>query len=179
MISVFNTESKKEFAEAGFYATMDSIRIMPRRAVGEGGAMKKESQNFLIPLAESACLVMGLIYIGLQCYYGIYYRISPLKLILNILMAAAVYAVLTLLAVYPERINGLRPEECEGKIRQYSIRMVLLVKVIFMVSLLVPCVFDVLGIGMKEIAGLAVAGVILAVVVYYEYRIIRLLRKRK
>ena len=141
--------------------------------------MKRDGQNILIPLAESICLVLGLIYIGLQCYYGIYYRVSPLKLILNILLAAAVYAVLTILAVYPERINGLKPEECDGKVRQYSIRMVLLVKVIFMVSLLVPCVFDVLGIGMKNIVGLGVAGVILVVVAYYEYRIIRLLQKRK
>ncbi len=141
--------------------------------------MRKENQRGWIVLAEAVSLVIGLIYIGLQCFYGIYYRIPPWKLILNLLLVIAVYAVLTILAIYPERINGLRAEECTGKIRQYSLRMVVLVKLIFMFSLLIPCIFDVLGAGLQNAAGLIVAGLLLAVIAYHEYRIIRLLRKKK
>ena len=51
-----------------------------------------------------------------------------------------------------------------------------LVKFIFTAGLLVPCVFDVLGIGIRDAYSLIMVGLIIVVSVYYEYRIITELR---
>ena len=37
-----------------------------------------------------------------------------------------------------------------GKVRKYSIRMIRLVKLVFIIGLMVPCVGDVIGIELKE-----------------------------
>ena len=60
-----------------------------------------------------------------------------------------------------------------GKVRKYSIRMIRLVKLVF---IMVPCVGDVIGIELKDAYSLLVIAAILVITVFYEYRIIQLLR---
>lgn len=63
-----------------------------------------------------------------------------------------------------------------GKVRKYSIRMIRLVKLVFIIGLMVPCVGDVIGIELKDAYSLLVIAAILVITVFYEYRIIQLLR---
>lgn len=141
--------------------------------------MRKDKWTVPAFVMEAAGIVLGLIYICLQIYYGIYYGVSPMKIVMNLLVAVLVYAMFTMLAIYPERIHGLMPEMCTGDVRKYSIRMVRIVKFIFIASLLIPCVFDIIGIELHGIVNLVVIVMILAVIIYYEYRIIKILRRRK
>lgn len=63
-----------------------------------------------------------------------------------------------------------------GKVRKYSVRMIRLVKLVFIIGLMVPCVGDVIGIELKDAYSLLVIAAILVITVFYEYRIIQLLR---
>ena len=65
---------------------------------------------------------------------------------------------------------------CVGKVRKYSIRMIRLVKLVFIIGLMVPCVGDGIGIELKDAYSLLVIAAILVITVFYEYRIIQLLR---
>lgn len=141
--------------------------------------MRKEDYTFAALLLEALGIVLGVIYVVLQIGYGVYYGISPIKIIMNVLMAVLVYVVLTLLAIHPERINNLSQEVCTGNIRKYSIRMVCLVKFVFIASLLVPCIFDILGMEILTATSLIVVVLIFVIVIYYEYRIISILRNKK
>lgn len=141
--------------------------------------MRKEDLTVPALIAEAVGLILGMIYIGLQIFYGVAYHAEPMKLILNLVVAVLVYAGLTLLSSYPEKINGIAPELCRGKIRKYSIRMVRAVKIIFVTSLLIPCVADAAGFQMKSAYSLLVIGILLIVAVYYEYQIIHILRNMK
>ena len=141
--------------------------------------MKKGNTSIPAVVAETICAISGMAYIGLQIYYGIAYHAAVLNLIMNLLVAVLVYAGLTLLLVYPEKINGLLPEQCTGKIRVYSVRMVRLVKLVFTASLLIPCISDALGHEMRPGYSLIVIGILLFIAGYYEYRIIKIFRSQK
>ena len=124
--------------------------------------MKKEDLTVPAIFAEAIGMILGIVYIGLQIYYGIVYKVAPYKFICNI--AGVVL------------INRLPKEVCVGKVRKYSIRMIRLVKLVFIIGLMVPCVGDVIGIELKDAYSLLVIAAILVITVFYEYRIIQLLR---
>ena len=141
--------------------------------------MRKEDLSVVALLLEAVDLILGLVYIGLQIFYGLYYHVPPYKFILNLLAMVLVYVGLTLLSMHPERINGIPQEICQGTIRKYSLWMVRLIKAIFVVSLLLPSVFDVIGIGIQSVYSLIVIGLILVVAGYCEYHIIQEFKNRK
>ena len=141
--------------------------------------MRREDVSVVALLLEAIDLILGLVYIGLQIFYGLYYHVPAYKFILNLLAMILVYAGLTLLALYPEKINSIPRQVCQGTIRKYSLWMVRLVKTIFVVSLLVPCVFDAMGVGIRSVYSIIVIGLILVVAGYCEYRIIQELKNLK
>ena len=67
------------------------------------------------------------------------------RIVMNVLILILVYMGLTVLAIYPERVNGLSREVCTGAIRRYTIRMVELIKLVFVLSLLFTSICDALG----------------------------------
>lgn len=140
--------------------------------------MRKDDLTVPAILAEAVILILGITYTGMQIYYGIAYHIAPVQFICNILGIILVYAGLSVLSCYPEKINRLPEEACTGKIRTCSIRMVRLVKMIFVVGLMIPCVADVLGTEIRDAFSLVVILAIFLTVIYYEAVIIREIRKR-
>lgn len=141
--------------------------------------MRREDWSVPALLAEAVCILLELAYIGLQIYYGVSYHVAPYKFITNIAATVLLYAALTLLAVYPERINRLPAETCTGRVRVLSMRMVRLIKCVFVAGLMFPCVCDVLGIQTKDAYSIIVMGLILVIAVYYEARILQELGKRR
>ncbi len=140
--------------------------------------MKKNEMTWQAMLTEAVSLVSAVIYLGLQIYYGISYGVSAINIIMNVVVMLLVYAGLTMLGIYPERVNGLTKEACSGDVRKYTIRMVRIAKLIFVAGLLFTSICDVMG---KELPAGYTVGVIflmVAVALYYEYRIIRILRER-
>lgn len=129
-------------------------------------------------LTEATALVASLIYLGLQIYYGILYGVVMVKLITNIMVFILVFAGLTLLALFPEKVNRLSVQSCQGKIRQDTIWMVRLIKLIFVLSLLFTSICDILGIQIEAAYSLIAAGMMLATAIFYETRIIRRLREQ-
>ena len=125
--------------------------------------MKKEDLTVPAIFAEAIGMILGIVYIGLQIYYGIVYKVAPYKFICNIAGVVLIYV-------------GLPKEVCVGKVRKYSVRMIRLVKLVFIIGLMVPCVGDVIGIELKDAYSLLVIAAILVITVFYEYRIIQLLR---
>jgi uncharacterized membrane protein len=57
--------------------------------------------------------------------------------------------------------------------------MLRLIKFVFIASLLVPCLFDIFGVELMEATSLVVVLLIVLIVVWHEYRIIRLLRSHR
>ena len=141
--------------------------------------MKKEDLTVLAILAEAVGVLLGILYIGLQIFYGINYHVAPYKYICNIAGFVLVYAGLTILSNHPERINRIPEQMCVGKIRIYSLRMLRLVKLIFVVGLMIPCVADVIGRQMQDAYSLIIIGLLLLVTIYYEYKIILTIRKNR
>ena len=47
--------------------------------------MRKEDLSVVALLLEAVDLILGLVYIGLQIFYGLYYHVPPYKFILNLL----------------------------------------------------------------------------------------------
>lgn len=138
-------------------------------------------QDWSIPavVGEAVDILSLIAYIGLQIFYGNAYGIPWYLVGINLLTAGLIYAALTFLAVYPERINRLPEEVCKGEVRKYSLRMVRLDKLIFLVGLLLPCVCDVAGI---TVPGLYNAGIIILLVliaVYYEVKILMILKNKQ
>lgn len=140
--------------------------------------MKKEDLTVPALLAEAVGLILGIVYIGLQIYYGLMYHVSPFRYIGNIFCLVLVYVLLTILSSHPERINRIPESICVGMVRKLSVRMVRIVKLIFVVGLLIPCVCDALGITLKEAYSLLVIGAILVPSVYYECKILKIMRDR-
>ena len=140
--------------------------------------MKKNELTWAAMLAEAVGLVSALIYLGLQIYYGMAYGADIFDIVMNVAAMLLVYAGLTLLCVYPERVNGLTREVCSGAVRKYTIRMVRAVKLIFVEGLLFTSICDVMRKQLKPGYSLIVVVLIVAVALYYEYRIIRIIRRQ-
>ncbi len=140
--------------------------------------MRKNEMTWSSMIAEAIGIVSAVVYVGLQIYYGILYGVSALDIALNVVAMILVYAGLTLLLVYPERVNGLRPEVCTGKVRKLTRRMLRAVKLFFVLSLLFASICDVLGKEVKPGYSVFVVIFIVLVALFYEVRIIKILRKR-
>ena len=138
--------------------------------------MRKEDLSAGAVIAEAVGMILGIAYRVLLGYYGIRFHVSPVTWIMNVLVAVLVYTGLTLLARYPEKIHALPPEKCSGKVRMYSIRMVRVIKLLFISSLLIPCISDAFGHQMKGGYSLIAIGIMIATAVYYEYHILHILR---
>lgn len=140
--------------------------------------MKKNEMTWAAMLAEAVGIVSLLLYGGLQIYYGVVYDVNAANIVMNVAAMILVYAGLTLLAVYPERVNGLSAEVCSGVIRRDTVRMVRMVKLIFVGGLLFTSICDVMGKQINAGYSLVVVVLIVAVTAFYEYRIIKILRQR-
>lgn len=138
--------------------------------------MRKSEMTWPDMMAEAVGFVAMLLYLGLQIYYGIVYGAKTVNLVLNVAGMVLVYTGLTMLAVYPERVNGLSAEVCTGKVRRLTIRMVRIIKLIFVFGLLFTSVCDVMGKEMNAGYSLVVVVLIVATAVIFEYRIIKILR---
>lgn len=139
--------------------------------------MKKNEMTWKVMLIDAVGIVSAIAYLGLQIYYGIAFHVNPVNLMMNLVFMILVYVGLTLLAVYPERVNGLTREVCSGKIRQYTLRMVRMVKLVFVEGLLFTSVCDALGKELKQGYSLIIVVLIAAIAVYYEGRIIHILKQ--
>lgn len=140
--------------------------------------MRKDEMTTTDLLLEAVGIVAAFVYLGLQIYYGIIYGAELISILMNGVMLILVYVGLTLLCFYPEKVNGLTKEACTGKVRIYTIHMVRAVKLIFVISLLFTSICDVMGIQLDGGYSLVAVALIVAVTVFYEVKIIRLLRKR-
>ena len=141
--------------------------------------MKKNHLSTETLVFEIISAIAALVYMGLQVYYGIVYGAGAVRIVMNVLILILVYMGLTVLAIYPERVNGLPREVCTGAIRRYTIRMVELIKLVFVLSLLFTSICDALGYRVDAAYSLIVMGLILAVAVVFEVKIIKILRKLK
>ena len=139
---------------------------------------KKEDWSIPALFAEAVGLILELLYIGLQIFYGITYHITVYTLVLNLAVSVLVYAFLTLWSFYPEQINRLPDDVCVGRVRLLSLRMVRAEKLIFVAGLMIPCIADVMGGMLHSIYNVGVMVILLVVAVVYEMKIIQLLRKR-
>lgn len=138
--------------------------------------MKKEDLTVPALLMEAVGLILGIVYIGLQIFYGVMYHVSPFRYMGNICCLVLVYVLLTVLSCHPEKINRIPESICVGRIRKLSIRMVRVVKLIFVVGLLIPCVCDALGVTLKEAYSLLVIAAMFIPSVYYECRILKIMQ---
>lgn len=141
--------------------------------------MKKEDMTTAGLLAEAVGIVAGLVYIGMQIFYGISYGVAAKNIILNVVMLVLVYAGLTLLARYPEKVNSLPKEKCSGTVRRDTLRMLAGVKLIFVLSLLGTSICDVMGIEISSWYSVVVVLLIVGTVFYQEGKIIHTIRKKK
>ena len=141
--------------------------------------MKKNHLSTETLVFEIISAIAALVYMGLQVYYGIVYGAGAVRIVMNVLILILVYMGLTVLAIYPERVNGLSREVCTGAIRRYTIRMVELIKLVFVLSLLFTSICDALGYRVDAAYSLIVMGLILVVAVVFEVKIIKILRKLK
>lgn len=141
--------------------------------------MKKNHLSTETLVFEIISAIAVLFYMGLQVYYGIVYGAGAVRIVMNVLILILVYMGLAVLAIYPERVNGLSREVCTGAIRRYTIRMVELIKLVFVLSLLFTSICDALGYRVDAAYSLIVMGLILVVAVVFEVKIIKILRKLK
>ena len=140
--------------------------------------MRKDEMTTTDLLLEAVGTAAAFVYLGLQIYYGIIYGAELISILMNGVMLILVYVGLTLLCFYPEKVNALTKETCTGKVRIYTIHMVRAVKLIFVISLLFTSICDVMGVQLNGGYSLVAVALIVAVTVFYEVKIIRLLRKR-
>lgn len=141
--------------------------------------MKKDEMTVIDLLLEAIIAVSAAIYIGLQIYYGVAYGVNAFNIVMNVAALLLVYTGLTLLQFYPEKVNGLTKAVCIGSIRKYTIHMVRLVKLIFVISLLFTSICDVMGQQINKGYSLLVVALIVVTALYYEYQIIKILRENK
>ena len=145
----------------------------------EENAMRKDDLTVPAILAEAVGLILGILYVGLQIYYGVVYHVAPYKFVCNIVGVILVYTGFTMMSCYPEKINRIPVDMCVGKVRMYSVRMVRSIKLVFLLGLMIPCVCDVAGVELQDAYSLFVIGLILLLALYYEYKIIRIMQKDK
>lgn len=140
--------------------------------------MKKDDMSYPAMMAEAVGIVSALLYLGLQIYYGVAYGVNMVNVVMNIVAMILVYTGFTLLTMYPERVNGLSREVCSGAIRKYTCRMLRMAKLIFVVGLLFASICDVLGKQINSAYSMVIVVLIVVTAVYYEYRIIKILREQ-
>lgn len=140
--------------------------------------MKQNEMTMAEIFVEAVGLVSGVLYIGLQIYYGVLYGAGAFGIILNVAALLLVYAGLTLLTVYPEKVNGLTREACGGKVRRYTVWMVRIVKLIFVEGILFTSICDVLGHEINAGYSLVVVALIVITAVIFEGKIIKILRNK-
>ena len=141
--------------------------------------MRKEDFTVLNAICEAVGIISTLLYIGLQIYCGILYGAGVFTIFTNVAMVLLVYVGLTLLAFYPERVNGLDVEVCTGKIRSYTIQMVLFIKLVFVFSLVFTSICDVMGADVDGAYSLIIVGVMIAIAAFYEIKILKILRNMR
>lgn len=141
--------------------------------------MRREEVTMADMLLEAVGIVSALIYLGLQIYYGVLYGVNPFRILMNAAVLILVYIGLALLCVYPEKVNGLTREACSGKVRKYTVHMVRFVKLIFVLGLLFTSICDVLGHQIHNGYSIIVVILVIVTVLYYEGKIIHILRKKK
>ncbi len=141
--------------------------------------MKKNRLSTEELVFEIISAVAALFYMVLQVYYGIVYGAGAMRILMNVLILILVYTGLTMLIRYPERVNGLPREVCTEDIRKYTIRMVELIKLVFVLSLLFTSICDALGYRIDAAYSLIVMAFILMIAVVFEVKIIKILRERK
>lgn len=141
--------------------------------------MRKEDLSVAALLAEAVGIVVLAGYIVIQIFYGINYHVPVSKLIMNILMVSLVYVGLSLLSNYPERVNSLPAEKCKGKLRVYTLRMLRLEKILFLISLLIPCISDAFGYRIDGAYSLLVIALLVVIALFYEYRIWVIIRNER
>lgn len=141
--------------------------------------MKKNRLSTEELVFEIISAVAALFYMVLQVYYGIVYGAGAMRILMNVLILILVYTGLAMLIRYPERVNGLPREVCTGDIRKYTIRMVELIKLVFVLSLLFTSICDALGYRIDAAYSLIVMAFILMIAVVFEVKIIKILRERK
>ncbi len=141
--------------------------------------MKKNRLSTEELVFEIISAVAALFYMVLQVYYGIVYGAGAMRILMNVLILILVYTGLTMLIRYPERVNGLPREVCTGDIRKYTIRMVELIKLVFVLSLLFTSICDALGYRIDAAYSLIVMAFILVIAAVFEVKIIKILRERK
>lgn len=134
--------------------------------------------SWLAMLAEAASAICALAYMVLQVLYFVSYKAGLASVVMNVLVMLLVYAGLTLLTVYPEKVNGLTPEACSGKVRTYTLRMVRAGKLVFVMGLLFASVCDLAGVELDNGYSLIIVVIIVGIAVYYEARVIKILRER-
>ncbi|MCC8168575.1 MAG: hypothetical protein LIO37_04460 [Clostridiales bacterium] len=138
--------------------------------------MKKSDWSIPAIIAEALDILILIAYLALQICYGVIYSVSIYQVIMNIAAAGLVYAVLTLLAMYPHWVNRITKETCKGRIRVYTLRMLRIFKLIFLVGLLIPCICDVVAVTIPSIYNACLILLLVAVAVYYEVRILLYMR---
>lgn len=141
--------------------------------------MKKRDLSVPALLLEAVVIILVVCYVVLQITYGIYYHRSALTIVLNSVMMLLIYAFFTFLSIYPERVNRLPEEVCQGSIRKYTLRMVRIEKLILTVGLLIPSIFDVIGKELYPASSLILVFIILVPAMVYEGKIIHELRSNK
>ena len=141
--------------------------------------MRKEDFTVLNAICEASGIVSTLLYIGLQIYCGILYGAGIFTVFMNVAMALLVYIGLTLLAFYPERVNGLDVTVCTGRIRSYTIHMVLYIKLVFVFSLVFTSICDVMGADVDGAYSLITVGLMILIAVLYEIKIFQILRNMR
>lgn len=139
--------------------------------------MRKEDLTVGNMLCEAVGIVSALVYAGLQIYCGMLYGVDVMTIFMNVLLMFLAYAGLTMLEIYPEKVNRLDMEVCTGKIRRYTIHMVLYVKLIFVISLLFAAICDVIGREVDGAYSLISVGLMLLIAVGYEIKIFKILKK--
>lgn len=139
--------------------------------------MRREDLTVGNIVCEVVGLLCALIYAGLQIYCGVLYKVDIMTIFMNVLMLFLVYLGLTMLAVYPEKVNRLDVEACTGMVRKYTIHMVLYVKLVFVVSLLFASICDVAGRDVDSAYSLISVGLMVLLSVGYEIKIFHILKK--
>lgn len=127
---------------------------------------------------ECIIIFLAVIYGALQVIYGIRYHIPMTHYLLNILAVAVVYLLQTYLYFNPWKINRLPREVCVGKVEKYSMHLAQIEKLIFIGGLLVPCIFDLAGIELKEGFSVILICLLVGVAIFYEWRIYQELQGR-
>lgn len=141
--------------------------------------MRKKDLTVIGAIAEALDIIFSLAYMTLQVYYGISNHLQPIKYIANILVLVLVYVFITWLQLYPEKLIHIDAQICTGRIRKYSLRLLACVKLIFIAGLLVPCVFDAIGIAIRDAYSLIIIGLILVVCLYFGYKIVDEIRNMR